>query len=376
MDVVWKKQNGGPFGREKNYHRKKDYKMKGLYQLGSTGATIHVSGRSIGTAEYLQGVIGEVETTLQDINNVTATIPDVVSNGWGDVTQMTKGLVDRMIMADRYEIQAKKTNSLKRSEQFRAAAKAMKQGRVAGIAGIEDGALQAEVTQVLRNASRSTGRAIQPIAFTIPGIPPLPSQVSGFFKNLFNKAKKVVKNVTKAVANLFKKFTNWFFKFAAKGMGPFFIFKFIGQKIFSPKIKQRRAEQNKTYNFIKKIGKYDDRQVQGLMLNGILENTGKTPDQFLQEAGVPAVGAVPVIPVIMKAVNLVVTVIGKLGSIFKSKNRAGVVNESTMSDPRLLEEEARLAREYRLRRSGGAGGSGGFLLPAAAAAGLLALKFF
>lgn len=370
MDVVWKIQNGGQFGKEKSYSRKQDFKMKGLYQLGSTGLSI--SG-GIGTAEYLNGVIGEMETTLADIKKAAAGIPDVVQKGWGDVTRMTKGQVDRMIMADRYGIQAKGSSNPKRKRALLSAVKAMEKGSLAGIAGIEDDAIQAEVNQVLRMASRSTGKAVQPIAFTIPGIPKLPAHVDGFFKNIFNKAKKVVKQVTNAVAALFKKFTNWFFKFAAKGIGPFFIFKFLPlKKIFSPKIKQRQQAQSKSYEFIKKVGKYDDRQVQGLMLNGILENTGKTPEQLVTEAGVTAIGAVPLIPVIMKAVTVLIEVVGKLTSIFKSKEEPGIISETTMSDPTLLEEEARLRRESSF--SSGSG-EGSLLLPAAAAAGLLALKF-
>ncbi|MEM6771196.1 MAG: hypothetical protein AAF597_11485, partial [Bacteroidota bacterium] len=123
LDVVWKKQEGGSFGREKRYRRKKDYPVEGLYQLGTT-----YSGADL---------IGQVETDLADIEKAATAIPNTINQGWGDVTEMTKGEVDRMIFADRYKIQSRLTTGAK-SERFKDAARAMRQGSLAGIGSMMD----------------------------------------------------------------------------------------------------------------------------------------------------------------------------------------------------------------------------------------------
>jgi hypothetical protein len=79
MDVVWKKQEGGTFGKEKWPQRTKDFRMKGLAQLGTA-----ISG---------QDYIGKMETELKDIQQAAAGIPNMIKSGWGDVTRMTKGQV-------------------------------------------------------------------------------------------------------------------------------------------------------------------------------------------------------------------------------------------------------------------------------------------
>lgn len=357
LDVVWKKQEGGSFGREKRYRRKKDYPVEGLYQLGNT-----YSGTDL---------IGKVETELADIEQAAAAIPDTVKDGWGDVTKMTKGELDRMIFEDRYKIQSRLTTGEK-SAKFRDAARAMRSGSISGIGSmaIAGDPLSKEVQQVLQSANSKTARAFPPFEIAIPVAQG--TEVSGFFKNLFKK-------VGNAFKNLFKKFTNWMFKGAAKGMAPFFIFKFFNRsKVKSPEIKARMIQQDKSYNFIQRIGRFDDRQLKGIMLNGILEKTGKSPRQMAEEADAPQIGSLAAIAgVVVKAIGWVIKIIEKIAGIFKkNRNEGGRIDQTTMSDVRLLEEEARLQRQANANPGGITDGGNTGLLVAAGVPLLLLAKSF
>lgn len=360
MDVVWKKQEGGSFGKEKWPQRTKDFRMKGLAQLGTS-----ISG---------QDYIGKLETELKDIQQAAASIPDKVKSGWGDVTKMTKGQLDRMIFADRYTIQARQATG-PQALKYRDAAKAMKQGSIAGIGSITNDALSNEVRMVLAASANKNQPAFTPFTVSIPAMPPI--GVDGFFDGLFDKAKKIIKNVGDAVGDLFKKFVNWMFKGAAKAIGPFFIFQFLRKNVIkSKRIKDRMTEQEKTYGFIQRVGKFDDSQLKGIMLNGILENTKKSPAQMAQEAGAAGIaGLAALVPVIVKAIGWVINVVEKVASIFKKNtNEGGLIGEATMSDVTLFEEEARLQQEAGNKPDAAAQG-GGFN-PLILAAGIpLALKF-
>jgi len=189
---------------------------------------------------------------------------------------------------------------------------------------------------------------------------------------LFSKVGKFIRKVADTIKKAYKKVINFVFKGAGMLMGPFFIFKFLKRsKVKSPKIKARLRAQDKSYNFIQKIGKFDDKQLKGIMFNGILKQTGKTPAQIAREGGAPQVGAVAaILPVVVDAIKTVFSVIGKIAGIFKKKSAdAGVVDQSTMSDPTLFEEEARLQR----RSGSGVGppGEGGGFNPLILAAGII-----
>jgi hypothetical protein len=361
MDVVWKIQEGGKFGAEKWPQRTKDFRMKGLAQLGNS-----ISG---------QDYIGKMETQLSDIRRAAASIPDTVREGWGDVTKMTKGMLDRMIFEDRYKIQARQTVGAK-SQKYRDAARAMRAGSIAGLGAITDDEIGREVASILRSTSRKTAAAFKPLKISIPAIPQ-PNEVNGFFDGIIDKAKKIVKNVKNAIGDLFKKFVNWMFKGAAKMIGPFFIFQFLRKNLIkSKRIKDRIKAQDQTYNFIQRVGKFDDNQLKGIMLNGILDKTGKSPKQMATEAGAAKIGGLAaLVPVIVKAISWVLKVVEKVAGIFKkNKNEGGLISEATMSDPTLFEEEARL--QAAAGNSPGAVGEGGnnSLLLAAGAAGIV-LKF-
>ncbi|MEM9259799.1 MAG: transglutaminase domain-containing protein, partial [Bacteroidota bacterium] len=121
LDVVWKKQEGGPFGQEKPYTKKKDFRVEGLYKLGN----------SRGFTE--EAIIGQLKSDLEQIQAVSDSIPNTIEAGMGDVTQMSAGELDRLIMADRYRTLAGITDHGGKKGQYLDAARAMEQGDIAGI---------------------------------------------------------------------------------------------------------------------------------------------------------------------------------------------------------------------------------------------------
>ncbi len=346
LDVVWKVQEGGHFAGEKPYTKKKDYNVQGLFQLGSTSSADMFS--QIGGIDWNQPedvILGQLERAipLSEIEATAASMPAVDPRN--DVTKMTMGETERMIWEDRMRILSNLSKNSAQTAQYTDAARAIRQGSLAGIGSLANNPLGQQVEDILKKTRRMNQPAFPPFTIDIP----TPPQV-GFFKKIGNFFKKV----GKAVGDVFKGLVNWVFKGMGKAMGPFFIYRFLKRNVIKSKnIKGRLAQQDKSYRFIQKIGKFDDSQLQGLMLNGILEKTGKTPEQFAREGGVPQIGA---FPAIIAAISSVIQVITKIASVFKKKGTdAGIVDQSTMSDPSLFEEEARLHAQ-----AAGGGGGGGF----------------
>lgn len=327
LDVVWKKQEGGRFGAEKRYSKKKDFRVEGLYKLGNTGGLFDE-----------RAVIGQMENTLAEIQAASAGIPNMVDDG-PDVTEMTAGELERFIWADRFRVLAGVTEHGGQAGQYLDAARAMEKGDISGIGSLRNDPFGRQVAQILEKSIRNQKPAFQPFAVRIPN--PVPPQMSG----LFSKIGDFIKKIGDTIKDAFKKLVNFVFKGAGKAMGPFFIFQFLRKPaIKSPKIKARIKAQEKSYGFIQRIGQFDDQQLKGIMLNGIIEKTGKTPAQLAQEGGAPQIGTLAaVIPVVVEAIKMVFQVISKIAGIFKkNKNEAGQVDEYTMSDPTLFGEEARL----------------------------------
>ena len=153
--------------------------------------------------------------------------------------------------------------------------------------------------------------------------------------------------------------------------------------IKSKEVKRRREAQEKSFDFIVKKGKLDQGQLMGVVINGIKEQTGKSPQEIITEAGAGHLAGLPaLIPIVIKAIGFVVQVITKIVGIFKNnKSEAGDINQGNMSDPTLLEEER--PQETTTGGNGGGqessgGGSGGGGLGAGlgllAALGLMAFR--
>lgn len=334
LDVVWKKQEGGRFGREKQYTTKKDYQVEGLYKLGTSDSTdVH---------EF----IGQVENSLSQLEMVMADVPDsIIAEGPGDVTTFTKGELDRMIWMDRYNILADQEENPVVADRYRSAAIAMERGKITGIGNVGTDKFGQQVRDILSQAKRNNQMAFAPFQLEIPN--PVPAKMKGFFKNV----GKWFKKVGDTFAKLFKKFVNWIFKGVGKAMGPYFIYLFANKnRVKSPEIRRRIREQEKTFNWIAKVGRLDKTQLKNTVLNGIKEKTKLTPDQIFKQGGTPEIAGpgflAGLVGFVIKAIGWVVRTIEKIVGLFKkNKGAAGEIGENNMSDPTLLEEEARLQKE-------------------------------
>lgn len=356
LDVVWKKQEGGQFGLEKPFKHKKDFKVQGLYKLGNTSeADVY---------EY----IGQVSTSIAELESVLVDVPDsIISDGPGDITKMTKGELDRYLMSDRYNIYADKEPNTQKATQFRLAAKAINRGDIAGIGTTLDSGLRKQVEQILLETALDRRPAFAPFELEIPN--PVPASMSGLFTGI----GKFFKKVGETFANLFKKFVNWIFKGIAKGMGPYFIFLFANKnKVKSPEMRRRITQQEKTYNWIARVGKLDDRQLKDALFNGIKDKTGKAPADIFKEGKVPEISGL--VSVVVGAISFVIKVVEKIVGLFKSaKEMAGDIGQDNMSDPGLLEEEARLQAQTGGSTANLNNGGGGLLVPGLLAAAGYAL---
>jgi hypothetical protein len=352
VDVVYKVQHGGRFGTEKRYTSKKDIKVKsGLYQLGSSLTLDNIDMKGSEAA-----IIGQLKSTLEYVEKIDRELPAINPNT--DVTKMTAGELDQWIWADRFDILESVTTNAADKAEYRAAAVAMRLGDVSGIGSLKNPVLRTSVVEILQKTTTKRGPAFPNFSITVPTPPGM--------NGLFGKVGDWFKKVGKAITNVFKKFVNWVFTGIGKRMGPFFIFSLLKKrnKVKSPEMKRRIKAQDRTFNFIKKLGKFDDTQLKGLAINGVLEQTGKTPEQIATEGGAPQIGAV--MTVIIGAIQAVVKIVEKVAGIFKQDpNGAGPIDRTTMSDPSLFAEEAR----YHQNASSGEGsalplvlGAGGLLL--------------
>lgn len=336
LDVVFEKQEGGQFGTEKRYFLKKDTLVEaGLYKLGSVSQS---------EQQYMDNVsasIAEMEAALSDIPD------DIVNSGDGDITQMNEGQLERSIMKDRYTIYADQEALPSRAAQYRDAAIAMERGTISGLYGLQTDAFGRQVEEILRRTEGKTAAAFDDFKLRLKApndaINGLFKKVGGFFKKVGN-----------AFSKLFKKFVNWVWKGPAKLMGPFYIFLFAKKHLIkSKKIRNRIKAQEKSFDFIAKKGKFSKDKLMGVMLNGIKAKTGKTPKEIYGLAGrdVSKIGAFPAIFLsigkwVIKAIGWVVKIVQKIAGLFKKKKSdAGVIDQTTMSDLSLLEEEAMLQME-------------------------------
>lgn len=358
MDIVYQKQENGRFGTEKPFARKRDIAVeRGLYKLGTTQSE--------------QDYVRRVEETFAEMKAAMADIPDeIVSAGGGDITQMTAGELERDMWRDRFEIFARHEGNLQVASRYRDAAVAMQRGSIAGLRGLYDDELGRQVEGILRETDYKTAPAFQDFELKIEA--PEAVKMSGLFQDI----GKFFKKVGETFSDLFNKFVNWIWKGPAKDMGPYYLFLFADEgKVLSPEIRRRIREQKKSFDHIAQKGKFNTAQLRGVMLNGIKDKTGLSPKEIFAEAGEASrIGALPAIliqigGIVLKAIGWVIKIIEKIVNLFKSKKSdAGIIDETTMSDVKLLEEEARLQANATKGSGTGSGeGSGG-----GGSAGLLA----
>ena len=314
MDVVYKVQKGGRFGQEKPYFNKKDFTVKGLYKLGHIGATSQK----------------DLEASAKALESEFASIPDeIIDSGPGDVTKMTSGQLDRIIIGDRYDILSRQEENPRAAQQYRDAAQALKKGSIAGIGSLRNDRFGREVQKVLLKTANDQKPAFDPFRLSIPT-----PNISGGLKGLFRKIGGVFTKV-------WKKMVNWVFKGMGKKMAPFFLFLFAKKnKVKSKEVKRRIAVQEKTFNWIASTGRMDKVKLMGVMANGIKEQTKYTPNEIInRSAGREITGIIPgIITFVIKAIAFVVKVVSKITKLF-GKPSPGGISQSNMSDISLLEGE-------------------------------------
>ncbi len=349
LDVVWKKQEGGPFGKEKRFTYKKDYKVQGLYKLGTT--KVQAVNKK------------EIELSMRQMEAALADIPDsIITEGVGDITTFSVGELDRFIWADRYRAFALHEPNPRVKTKYLDAAVAMDRGTIAGIGSLVKDPFGQQVERIIRSSGNKTAKAFPDFGVRIPK--PSDAQIGGFFQN-----------IGKWFTNLFKKFVNWIFKGVAKSMGPYFIYLFANPaKIKSPEIRRRRAEQQRTFNWIAKKGRLNHDQLKGTILNGIKSKTGATPQEIFLAGEVPQIAGITIgsiVTAVISAITWVIKTIEKIISLFKGKKEeAGTIGKQNMSDPTLFEEEAKLQKGTQA----GAGSGGVGIAALASLIGILAFQ--
>lgn len=318
MDVVYSVIEGGPavlpdhqdkFGQEKPYLHKKTFfkssKMADIFKLGN-----------MPQASQLEMQMAHAVSDIDD---------SIIEAGPGDVTQMTSGEFDRLIMAERMSLLAQKSTSPSTAAEYRAAEQALLQGGISGIGSMSTG-VGRDVEKFLQKASRNRG-----LAFKMPS-------------HLERLSKQRVSGIGKALKKLFQKFINWLVKGPMTAMSPHFLFIFI-QKPTNAKINARRNKQLKTLRFISKKTGISTSKLNAMIYNGILKKTGMTPQEILNSRG-PKISAVQFIAILGKvwtfikaAIKFVIKVVKKIIGLFGKKGGdAGEIGEGSTSDINLLEE--------------------------------------
>ena len=367
MDVVLQVQEYKKFGDEKPYTHKKDFKLegykgKGLYALSGTN--------DMSSDEKIDAYLASLERAAADI-------PDVVADGPGDITKMTRGQFDRWLMDDRLMSYEKGARTVEARAKYQGLREVLRTDNTSTIAGIYGSDAVADLDRFIERTA-----ADKAMMFELPTII-TPGAAIGKFR-LFKRNKKKVaarrakrsarkaqreerkrtrkqeradgtrkglfKRVGSAVKNAFTKIINWFWKGPAKLMAPYYLFQWIKKGVGSKKVQERRANQEKTLAWMQKIGKFDKQRLQEIMATGIKEQTGYMPAQIIDAklAGA-AIGALPlsallpkIFSIASKAISIIVTIFGKLSSLFgkKPKNSpVDLVNEQNLSDLELLEAE-------------------------------------
>ena len=390
MDVVYALQEGGRFDQEKKYIQKIDY-MKPAQGLA-----------------YLSGVGSskEPETILDAIAEIETNIPDAIVSG-EDVTTMTEGELQRFLMSQRLMTAADKAINPRDAEKYRHAAGIVKAGDTAGVSGLA-GDLQSPVFSFLRQTAKMQAPAMRAPKLRFNSEEEIAAVAGGlkkFFKKIGKGAKKVAKGaktVVKTVGNLYKKawqkLLNFIFKGGLQKAGPFFLFTYLPIKMgvkFTKaawrKIKARRDKQNKTKEFMIKLG-CKRSNVDAAITNGIIQHGGAKPERILSDAAGQRIGESAevgaVVAAIAQAAGWIIQIVQKLSKLFKKKSPA--ISKADNSDLSILGDAAAKSGkrsivtsnaystddydDEEVRNEASSGGGGGAIGIAAAIAALLLLR--
>ena len=311
LDVVYTKETGAGFNKEKKPMQVKTLNLDpGLYKIGSTQ---HQAAETI----------AQLESHLSDIPD------DIIGVGPGDVTAMTSGELDRFLMTERLATYADHATDEGLKRQYKAGITAIRSGSTTSVGSVLTTEFRNRFQKFLDQTAKNTKPAFGDIKLKIISDPSV-TGIGKFFKK-----------VGKAFKRLFSKFMNWVFKGTGKKMAPFFLFLFLKKKS-SAEIRRRFAKQEKLFNWIAKIGKFDKSKLKSLMHNEIVKQTGKTPSQLLNGAAnasvsgasVGAIGAF--VGIAIKAIGMVIQVIKKIKKLFKPKGGSPSADKADVSDLTLI----------------------------------------
>jgi hypothetical protein len=309
------------FDREGVKYKQQDFKIKNTM-----------------TKIYKLGAVKSLDQAYQALLEFDQSIDDsIITEGMGDVTLMTQGQFDRYIISERMDILARQSAG-RTSDQYQQAAQAIRSGSFNQI-GALDAPLKKDINKFLRRAAAKKQMAFKMPPLSIPKI-----------EGLFSKIKDIGKGVIGLFKKAFKKLMNFLTKGMIAKMAPYFIFLFAKGPTKNKEFNRRRTAQLKTFNWISKVSKFEKSKLTGLLYNGILDATGKAPQNLLNDAaksriagsgndgkiGAWAAAAAKAV----QAALAVVAVVNKIKQLFKKDSKeAGTVSEHNSSDLRILEDD-------------------------------------
>jgi hypothetical protein len=268
------------FDEEMPYKHKQDFQMSAqIYTVGSVGLTVN-------------------------------TLPNLISIGFGDVTDMSEGELLRHLKADKYEA-------------------------LAAISPANAAKYNALARDIRNNESEKNG-------------------VNNFLAYTQDKTRPAFRRPNEAVGNIFddawKKLMNWIVK-GAEGFTPFFLYQFLPEAMTKgTEIAKRIAGQNKIIEWVlKQTGMSIDVLMQ-IIENGIIKKLKATPADIIdstwnadENANVGFIDPVTLstlLPLIIKAIETLVTLVQEIANLFK-KDKEEIrqhLNRSNASDLVLLQQ--------------------------------------
>jgi hypothetical protein len=236
LDVVYKKQQNGPFGSEKLPMDKiQDIVEKaGLYKVGKMAPQVTEA---------------DLQAALNNINAVADSIPNYVDAYGGDITSMSAGEFD-----------------------------AWQLGRALDANGQSMRALPADAQQkVARHIANNRQAAFRPVKVAVPV--PAGTEVSG--------VKDVLDKIADAIKKALKKFVNVFHKEDTKKIAPFFLYLFLTPAQLAkarPQVRKRHAKQSAILDNMVRKGLGSRSQILASMATNFKKQYGVTPQVVLATA--------------------------------------------------------------------------------------------
>ncbi|MEM9822910.1 MAG: transglutaminase domain-containing protein [Bacteroidota bacterium] len=335
IDAVWGR-DGGVFGKEKRPVYKTLYQVKkGLAYLSGTS----------------QMSATATEDIIQTISELDRMIPDSVLQN--DVTEMTEGQAQRLLVAQRMEYAADMAISPGESRNYLNAANALTSGEMVRIGSVNQ-SMQPALVRFMRETERMTQPAVK--APTLRFRFSEEADISGLFdifkkigkgigsgvkavgkgvvavgKGVWNGVKAVGKGVGAAFKFVWKKLLNMLLKTALPGAGVFYLFTFL-KKSVNPEVDRRKAAQKKHLSWMINTTGMKESNVSAALHTGILKDYGADPKQVLNNKTNAQVGAIG--GAIAGALGWILKAVKAIAKLFKKPEPQ--ISERDASDIDLL----------------------------------------